>query len=230
AFSSDTRIVNLDDDTFTENTRCSYPITHVPNADPSGMGGHPKHIIFLTADAFGVLPPISRLTREQSMYHFLSGYTAKVAGTERGITEPQATFSACFGAPFMPLNPSRYAALLAEKIEKHGSDVWLVNTGWSGGPAGVGQRMKLAYTRRMVSAALAEELNDAEYYLDPNFNLSVPAHVEGVPDSVLRPRQTWEDAEAYDAQARKLAAMFINNFEQFKADVTKEVYASGPSH
>lgn len=229
AFSSDTRLVDLDDDTFTENTRCSYPITHVPNADPSGMGGHPKHIIYLTADAFGVLPPISKLTREQAIYHFLSGYTAKVAGTEVGITEPQATFSACFGAPFMPLHPGKYAALLAAKIDKHGSAVWLVNTGWTGGPAGVGERMKLAFTRRMVSAALSNELDGCEFYEDPNFKLQVPTKIEGVPDGVLRPRDTWQNKEAYDVQARKLAVMFVENFEQFKDGLPKEVYVSGPS-
>jgi phosphoenolpyruvate carboxykinase (ATP) len=226
---SDTRHVDLDDGAFTENTRCSYPITHVPNADPSGMGGHPKHILYLTADAFGVLPPISKLTREQAIYHFLSGYTAKVAGTELGITEPQATFSACFGAPFMPLHPGRYATLLGEKIDKHGSDVWLVNTGWTGGPAGVGQRMKLAYTRKMVTAVLSGELEGCELRRDPIFNLRVPTEIDGVPDSVLNPRETWQDKEAYDAQAAKLAAMFKDNFEQFKDGISVEVYESGPA-
>jgi phosphoenolpyruvate carboxykinase (ATP) len=193
------------------------------------MGGHPKHILYLTADAFGVLPPISKLTREQAIYHFLSGYTAKVAGTELGITEPQATFSACFGAPFMPLHPGRYATLLGEKIDKHGSDVWLVNTGWTGGPAGVGQRMKLAYTRKMVTAVLSGELEGCELRRDPIFNLRVPTEIDGVPDSVLNPRETWQDKEAYDAQAAKLAAMFKDNFEQFKDGISVEVYESGPA-
>lgn len=227
-FDSDTRRVNLDDDTFTENTRCSYPITHVPNADPLGMGGHPKNILFLTADAFGVLPPISKLTRDQAIYHFLSGYTAKVAGTELGITEPQATFSACFGAPFMPLHPGKYATLLGEKIDKHGSVVWLVNTGWTGGPAGVGERMKLAYTRRMVTAALTGELDDCELAADPIFHLRVPCQIEGVPDRVLRPRETWQDKDTYDAQAKKLAGMFTENFKQYKVGLPEEVLASGP--
>ncbi len=227
-FDKDTRHVDLDDATFTENTRCSYPLSHIANADPTGMGGHPKNIIYLTADAFGVLPPISKLTRDQAMYHFLSGYTAKVAGTELGITEPQATFSACFGAPFMPLHPGVYAALLGDKIDKHGSGVWLVNTGWTGGPSGVGERMKLAYTRRMVTAALTKELDECEFHEDPIFRLQVPTHIEGVPDDVLQPRETWQDKEAYDAQAQKLARMFVDNFDQFKDGVTEEVYASGP--
>lgn len=225
---SSTRRVELDDNTFTANTRSSYPITHIPNADPKGMGGHPKNVMFLTADAFGVLPPISRLTKAQAMYHFLSGYTAKVAGTERGVTEPIPNFSACFGAPFMPLHPGVYGELLGQRIDDHESTVWLVNTGWTGGPYGVGTRMKLAYTRRMVRAALAGELDDVETFEERHFGLAIPKHVEGIPDEVLDPRNTWEDHEAYDAQAAKLVDMFVENFKQFEEGVTEEIRAAGP--
>ena len=228
AFDPITRRVDLNDASLTENTRASYPITHISNADPSGVAGHPKNIIFLTADAFGVLPPISKLTRAQAMYHFLSGYTAKVAGTEVGITEPVPNFSACFGAPFMPLHPGVYAELLGEKMDKHNAKVWLVNTGWTGGPYGVGQRMKLAYTRRMVAAALEGELDDVETWTDPVFGLHVPAHIEGVPDEILNPRETWPDKAAYDEQARKLARMFAENFLHFADGVSEEVKAAGP--
>lgn len=227
-YDPDTRRVDLDDGTLTQNTRASYPITHIPNADPSGTGGHPKHVVFLTADAFGVLPPISRLSKAQAMYHFLSGYTAKVAGTERGITEPVPEFSACFGAPFMPLHPGEYAKLLGQKIDRHGSQVWLVNTGWTGGPYGVGSRMKLAYTRKMVNAVLNGDLNEAETFTEPFFGLEIPKHVAGVPDEVLNPRATWQDKEAYDAQARKLVGMFQENFKQFEDGVTEEIKAAGP--
>lgn len=223
-----TREVDLDDDSLTENTRSSYPITQIANSVADGRGGHPRHIFFLTADAFGVLPPISKLSNEQAMYHFLSGYTAKVAGTERGVTEPTPNFSTCFGAPFMPLRPGVYAELLGEKLRKHGSQVWLVNTGWTGGPYGEGKRMKLAYTRRMVSAALNGELDDVPTVEEPFFGLSVPQHVPDVPDEVLLPRNTWADKDAYDAQARKLVGMFQKNFEQFSEYVTDEVKAAGP--
>lgn len=223
------RDVDFEDASITENTRASYPLEFIPNYVPSGQGGHPENIVFLTADAYGVLPPVSRLTPEQAMYHFLSGYTAKVAGTERGVTEPQATFSACFGAPFMVLAPSVYAKMLGEKIEAHDSRVWLVNTGWTGGAYGEGSRMKLAYTRAMVRAALAGELDDVETAPDPIFGVHVPARVPGVPDEVLRPRETWKDRDAYDAQANKLAGMFRENFEKFAANVTKEVRDAGPS-
>jgi phosphoenolpyruvate carboxykinase (ATP) len=200
AYAPETRRVDYDDSSLTQNTRSSYPISHIDNADRSGTAGHPRNILFLTADAFGVLPPISRLTNAQAMYHFLSGYTAKVAGTERGITEPVPNFSACFGAPFMPLHPGAYAKLLGEKIEEHGSKVWLVNTGWTGGAFGTGSRMKLTHTRRMVSAALNGELDGVETFTFPVFDLEVPAHVEGVPDEVLNPRNTWADPEAFDRQ------------------------------
>ncbi len=209
---------------FTENTRASYPISYIPNASPTGMGGHPDNIIFLTADAFGVLPPISKLTPEQAQYHFISGYTAKVAGTERGVTEPTATFSACFGAPFMPLHPTVYARLLAEKIEKHGSDVWLINTGWNGR----GERMPLKYTRRMVNAALNGELRDAEFVEEPYFGLHIPRHVPGVPDNLLDPASSWSDADAYRAKALELAARFVKNFERFASQADEEVLAAGP--
>jgi phosphoenolpyruvate carboxykinase (ATP) len=228
AYEADDRRVDLDDDSLTENTRSSYPLTHIPNVDLSGRAGHPNNIIFLTADAFGVLPPISRLSPEQAMYHFLSGYTAKVAGTERGITEPKATFSACFGAPFMPLHPGKYADLLGRKIAQHDAKVWLVNTGWTGGPYGTGRRMKLDYTRRMISAALTGELDEVEMATDPIFGLNIPAHLQDVPDEVLQPRNTWADGEAYDVQANKLAHMFAENFEQFADGVHSEVRQAGP--
>ncbi len=227
-YDSSTRRVDLDDGSLTQNTRSSYPITHISNADLDGMGGHPKNVLFLTADAFGILPPISRLTKAQAMYYFLNGYTAKVAGTERGVTEPKPEFSACFGAPFMPLHPGEYAKLLGEKIEKHDAKVWLVNTGWTGGPHGVGSRMKLAYTRKMVTAVLNGDLDDVETEPEPFFGLHIPKHVPGVPDEILNPRDTWADKEAYDAQATKLVNMFVDNFEQFKDGVTAEILAAGP--
>lgn len=223
-----TRAVDLNDASLTENTRSSYPITQIGNADLSGMAGHPKYVLLLTADAFGVLPPISKLTNAQALYHFLSGYTAKVAGTERGVTEPKATFSVCFGAPFMPLHPGVYARLLGEKLEQHGSKVWLVNTGWTGGPAGVGSRMKLAYTRRMVSAVLAGELDDVETVEDPIFGLQIPVAIEGVPTTILNPRNTWANGDDYDTQANHLAQMFVENFSQFEDGVDEAVKAAGP--
>ena len=223
-----TRRVDLDDGSLTENTRSSYPISHVANAVRDGMGGHPNNVFFLTADAFGVLPPIARLTNEQAMYHFLSGYTAKVAGTERGVTEPQPNFSTCFGAPFMPLRPSTYAELLGDKIKKHGAKVWLINTGWTGGPYGVGNRMKLAHTRRMIAAALNGELDDVPMIEEPFFGLSVPQAMQDVPSEVLNPRNTWSDPEAYDAQAQRLVGMFKENFKQFEENVSEEIKAAGP--
>lgn len=219
---------NFDDVSLTENTRCSYPIDYIPNASESGVGNHPENIIFLTADAYGILPPISRLTPEQAMYHFISGYTAKVAGTERGVTEPQATFSACFGAPFMPLHPTVYAELLAVKIRKHNAKVWLVNTGWTGGEYGTGSRMKLAHTRRMLSEAIAGNLENVEYVVDPKFGVKIPKTVDGVPSEVLIPRNTWKNKEDYDAKASKLAQMFNDNFKQFESAASKELIAAAP--
>jgi phosphoenolpyruvate carboxykinase (ATP) len=223
-----TRAPDFDNDTLTENTRASYPIHFIPNHRPSGLGGHPENIVFLTADAFGVLPPIARLTPEQAMYHFLSGYTAKVAGTERGVTEPSATFSACFGAPFLPLHPGVYAKMLGERISKSGARVWLVNTGWTGGPYGTGSRMKLGHTRAMVTAVLSGQLENSRYVKDPVFGLDVPVSVPHVPDAVLTPRNTWADPAAYDAQAHKLAEMFRKNFAAYAAQVPAAVAAAGP--
>jgi phosphoenolpyruvate carboxykinase (ATP) len=220
--------LNLDDASLTENTRAAYPVSHIPNATRDGMGGHPSCIIMLAADAFGVLPPIARLTPAQAMYHFLSGYTAKIAGTEKGVTEPQATFSACFGAPFMSLSPGVYAKLLGEKIAAHRVQVWLVNTGWSGGPHGVGHRMSIAHTRAMVRAALTGALVDVPTKSDPVFGVAVPTTCPGVPTEVLDARSTWSDPSAYDAQARKLAAMFAANFKAFATDVSEDVRAAGP--
>jgi phosphoenolpyruvate carboxykinase (ATP) len=228
AFDSAMGYLNLDDDSLTENTRAAYPISHIPNATRDGLGGHPTNIIMLTADAFGVLPPIARLTPAQAMYHFLSGYTAKVAGTEQGITEPQATFSACFGAPFMVLSPTVYADLLGEKITRHDVNVWLINTGWSGGPYGVGHRREIAYTRAMVHAVLAGQLKDVPMVSDPVFGVAVPATVPDVPSEILNPRDTWADKEAYDTQARKLAIMFSENFTVFSDQVSSDVKAAGP--
>ncbi len=222
-----TRRVRFDDQSITENTRASYPLHYIRNHVPSGRGGHPKNIVFLTADAFGVLPPISRLSREQAMYYFMSGYTAKVAGTERGVTEPQATFSSCFGAVFLVWHPTKYAEMLGKLIDEHGSKVWLVNTGWSGGAYGVGARMKLPYTRAMVRALLDGQLDTATYAPDPIFGLQIPSAVPNVPSEILNPRQTWADGAAYDAQATKLAEMFRKNFEKF-GSVSEEIRAAGP--
>jgi phosphoenolpyruvate carboxykinase (ATP) len=224
----ESRALDLDDDRYTENTRAAYPIAYIENAVRSGQGGHPKNVVMLTADAFGVLPPISRLTREGAMYHFLSGYTAKVAGTEKGVTEPKATFSTCFGAPFLPLPPSHYAKMLGEKIAKHDARVWLVNTGWTGGGYGVGRRMKISYTRAMIRAVLSGELDAVAYERDPVFNLDVPSSCPDVPSEVLKPRNTWTDGAAYDAQAKKLAIMFAENFKTFEAGVSADVRAAGP--
>ena len=211
----DTRALDLDDDSVTENTRGSYPLSSIPNADPTGVADAPKNIFFLTADAFGIIPPISRLTPEQTEYHFLSGYTAKVAGTERGIVEPVATFSPCFGAPFMPLPPRVYAGMLARKLEGSGVNVWLVNTGWTGGPYGIGNRMKIQYTRAMVRAALNGALASVPTEVDPVFGLQVPVSCPGVPPEALRARDTWADPGAYARQAQKLLAMFNDNFRKF---------------
>jgi len=216
------------DTSLTENTRVSYPLPYIRNHAPGGRGGHPKNVVLLTADAFGVLPPIARLTRDQALYYFLSGYTAKVAGTERGVTEPQATFSACFGAVFLVWPPTKYAEMLGARLDQHKSRVWLVNTGWTGGPFGVGSRMKLNYTRAMVRAALSGELDAAPMVTDPVFGLAVPQAVRGVPSDVMNPRRTWADPAAYDAQAKKLAGMFAKNFEQFSGSVSDAVRNAGP--
>jgi len=228
AFDSQSGRLNLDDASLTENTRAAYPISHIPNAARDALGNHPMNIIMLTADAFGVLPPIAKLTPAQAMYHFLSGYTAKVAGTEKGVTEPQATFSTCFGAPFMALSPIVYADLLGEKVERLKVNVWLVNTGWSGGPYGIGKRMSIGYTRAMVSAALDGQLDNVDTVSDPVFGIEVPVAVPGVPTDVLDPRSTWADQEAYDTQAKKLATMFVENFKTFADKVSDEVKAAGP--
>lgn len=219
---------DFDDGSLTENTRCAYPIDFIPNASPTGTAPHPKNIIMLTADAFGVLPPIAKLTPAQAMYHFLSGYTAKVAGTEKGVSEPEATFSTCFGAPFMPRHPSEYGNLLRDLIAKHNVDCWLVNTGWTGGAYGVGNRMPIKETRGLLSAALDGSLNNATFRTDENFGFMVPEAVEGVDTSILNPRDTWADKAAYDAQAQKLVGMFISNFEQFAAHVDQGVRDAAP--
>jgi phosphoenolpyruvate carboxykinase (ATP) len=222
-----TRKVRFEDQSITENTRASYPLHYIPHFVATGRGGHPRNIVFLTADAFGVLPPIARLSRDQAMYYFLSGYTAKVAGTERGVTEPQATFSACFGGVFLVWHPTKYAEMLGDLIRAHDSRVWLLNTGWSGGPFGVGKRMKLSYTRGMVQAAIGGALDSIKTRTDPVFGLAVPQSVPGVPIEVLDPRGTWSDPMAYDAQAKKLAEMFRKNFEKF-ATVAESVRRAGP--
>lgn len=225
----DTRSPDYDDTSLTENTRAAYPLENIDNIAIPSIAGHPNTIIFLTADASGTLPPISKLTKEQAMYHFLSGYTSKLAGTERGVTEPQATFSACFGAPFLPLAPSKYAEMLGEKIDAYQSNVFLVNTGWTGGPYGVGKRMKLSYTRAMIHAALEGELNGTETTKDDIFGLEIPMHVPGVPDEVLIPKNTWQDKAAYEKTAQELAMKFHNNFKKFtKAD--EDIVNAGPAY
>jgi phosphoenolpyruvate carboxykinase (ATP) len=224
---ADTRKVRFEDQSITENTRASYPLPYIRNHVPSGRAGHPKNIVFLTADAFGVLPPIAKLTREQAMYYFMSGYTAKVAGTERGVTEPQATFSSCFGAVFLVWHPTRYADMLGKLIDEHRARVWLVNTGWSGGAYGTGSRMKIGHTRAMVRALLSGKLDDVTTSADPVFGLHIPSAVPDVPAEVLTPRRTWKDAAAYDAQAAKLAEMFRKNFEKF-GNVDASIRDAGP--
>jgi phosphoenolpyruvate carboxykinase (ATP) len=222
-----TKRVKFDDQSITENTRASYPLSYIPHSVANGRGAHPKNVVFLTADAFGVMPPIAKLTSDQAMYYFVSGYTAKVAGTERGVTEPQATFSACFGAVFLVWHPTKYAEMLGELLARHKSNVWLVNTGWSGGPYGVGKRMKLAHTRAMVNAALGGKLDGVEFRTDPVFGLSVPTTVPGVPADVLVPRGTWSDGAAYDTQAKKLATMFRDNFSKF-GGASEAIRNAGP--
>jgi phosphoenolpyruvate carboxykinase (ATP) len=220
-----TRRLDLTDDRYTENTRGSYPLWFIPNASENGKGGHPRNIIMLTADAFGVLPPVSKLSPEQAMYHFLSGYTARVAGTEKGVSEPSATFSTCFGGPFMPRRPWEYGELLADLMRRHGTDCWLVNTGWSGGAYGVGSRMKIAHTRAMVHGALDGHLAKVSFTPDPTFGMLVPDTCPGVPPEVLKPRHTWADKAAYDTTAAKLAGMFEANFKQYENHVSDAVKA-----
>ena len=221
-----THIPDYDDESKTENTRAAYPVEHIEGAVIPGIGGHPKNVVFLTADAFGVLPPIARLTPEQAMYHFMSGYTAKVAGTEAGLTEPQATFSTCFGAPFMPLPPKVYAGMLGRRLREHSAQCWLVNTGWQGGPYGVGKRMSLPYTRAMVNAVVDGRLGGAEFEVEPAFGLTIPKSCPGVPAELLRPRTSWADKAAYDKMATELSARFAKNFEKF--DAPQEVKQAGP--
>ncbi len=223
------RVPDFNDGSLTENTRCAYPLHFIPNASDTGRAKHPKNIIMLTADAFGILPPVAKLTPEQAMYHFLSGYTAKVAGTEKGVTEPEATFSTCFGAPFMPRHPSEYGNLLRDLIAAHKVDCWLVNTGWTGGAYGVGKRMPIKATRALLTAALDGSLKTAQFRKDANFGFQVPVDVPGVDSSILDPRSTWADKAAYDAEARKLVGMFIDNFAKFECHVDATVMGAAPS-
>jgi len=228
-FEDGTATPDYADGSITENTRVSYPIYHIDNIAVPSIGPAPKNIFFLTADAFGVLPPISRLTKEQAMYHFMSGYTAKVAGTEVGITEPKTTFSACFGAAFLPLHPAKYASLLGEKLDKNPEvKVWLVNTGWTGGAYGVGNRMKLSYTRAMITAAMTGKLDNVEFEKLPIFDLAMPKSCENVPSEILNPRDTWSDKAAYDETAANLASQFVKNFEKFEAETSAEILAAAP--
>lgn len=220
--------IDFSDRSITENTRVSYPINYISNALEPSLGGIPKNIFFLTCDAYGVLPPVSKLNPAQAMYQFISGYTAKVAGTEAGVTEPKTTFSACFGAPFLPLHPGKYAAMLGERLRKHEVKVWLINTGWTGGPYGTGQRMKLSYTRAMIAAALEGKLDEVPYHQDTIFGLAIPQSCPGVPDEILTPRNTWADKVAYDRQANMLASQFVQNFRQYESGVTEEIMAAAP--
>jgi phosphoenolpyruvate carboxykinase (ATP) len=225
----ETRLLNLDSDEYTENTRAAYPIDFLPNVDLSGQAGHPQNVIFLTADAFGVLPPVARLTPEQAGYYYLSGYTAKVAGTERGVTEPEPNFSTCFGSPFLTLPPQTYARLLGDRIAKHKSRVWLVNTGWTGGPYGTGKRIDINSTRSMVAAILGGQLDTVTYHRDQYFGIEVPDAVPGVAAEILQPRQTWSSTEEYDQQASKLTRMFVENFKKFGESVPTEIREAGPN-
>ena len=225
---SESREPDFDDGSLTDNTRVGYPVDYISNAAIPGVGGVPKVVIFLTADAFGVLPPISRLDQNAAMYHFVTGFTSKLAGTERGVQEPQPTFSTCFGEPFMPMDPSIYAEMLGERIEKYDTKVYLINTGWAGGPYGVGSRMKLKYTRAMVTAALNGDIDKAEYKHDEVFNLDVPQSCPNVPDEIMNPRDTWEDKTAYDESAKKLAKMFQENFAKKYPNMPKNIADAGP--
>lgn len=228
-FDHDTLELDFDDDSLTANMRCAYPLCYISNASDTALGGHPKNLIMLTCDAFGVLPPIARLTPAQAMYHFLSGFTSKVAGTERGVTEPEPTFSTCFGAPFMPRRPEAYGNLLREKIAKHGATCWLVNTGWTGGAYGTGSRMPIKATRALLTAALDGSLAEAKFRKDENFGFDVPVEVPGVDKALLDPRSTWNDPAAYDAQAAKLVQMFADNFEQYVPYIDEDVKAAAIS-
>ncbi|WP_299876271.1 phosphoenolpyruvate carboxykinase [uncultured Sulfitobacter sp.] len=228
-FDPETKELDFDDSSLTANMRCAYPLEYISNASAKAVGGHPKNIIMLTCDAFGVLPPIARLTPAQAMYHFLSGFTSKVAGTERGVTEPEPTFSTCFGAPFMPRRPEVYGNLLREKIAQHGATCWLVNTGWTGGAYGTGSRMPIKATRALLTAALEGDLADVQYRKDPNFGFDVPVAVEGVPDILLDPRRTWDNPESYDRQAAKLVGMFSDNFAQYLPFIDDDVKAAAIS-
>ncbi len=224
-YDKETKELDFEDDSLTPNMRCAYPLDYISNASETGLGGHPKNIIMLTCDAFGVLPPIARLTPAQAMYHFLSGFTSKMAGTERGVTEPQPVFSTCFGAPFMPRRPEVYGNLLRDKIAKHGATCWLVNTGWTGGAYGTGSRMPIKATRALLTAALDGSLNEATFRKDPNFGFDVPVTVPGVDAGLLDPRSTWADKDGYDANAAKLVKMFSDNFEQYLAHIDEDVKA-----
>ncbi|MEM7546790.1 MAG: phosphoenolpyruvate carboxykinase [Pseudomonadota bacterium] len=224
-----TKELDFEDDSLTQNMRCAYPLEYISNASATARGGIPKNVVMLTCDAFGVLPPIARLTPAQAMYHFLSGFTSKVAGTEKGVTEPTPTFSTCFGAPFMPRRPEVYGALLRDKIAEHGSTCWLVNTGWTGGAHGTGSRMPIRVTRTLLTAALNGSLNAAEFREDPNFGFDVPVSVQGVADVILDPRRTWDRPDSYDRQAQRLVAMFIENFAQYESHVTSEVKDAAPN-
>jgi phosphoenolpyruvate carboxykinase (ATP) len=228
-FFEGTNKINFDDGSITENTRVSYPLDFISNSLEPSIGGLPKNIFFLTCDAFGVFPPISKLNPGQAMYQFISGYTAKVAGTETGIKEPKPTFSACFGAPFLPLHPGKYAQMLGNKMQEHKVNVWMINTGWTGGPTGTGQRIKLKYTRAMITAALEGKLNSVQFDTHPVFGMSVPKEVPGVPVELLNPRNTWDDKNAYDEKAKYLAGLFIKNFEKYKDGVSAEVLDAAPN-
>ncbi|MBS1653696.1 MAG: phosphoenolpyruvate carboxykinase (ATP) [Bacteroidetes bacterium] len=223
-----TNKINFDDSSITENTRVSYPLDFISNAIEPSVGNIPKNIFFLTCDAFGVLPPISKLTPGQAMYQFISGYTAKVAGTEAGVTEPKPTFSACFGAPFLPLHPGKYAEMLGQKMKEHKVNVWMVNTGWTGGPHGIGSRMKLKYTRAMITAVLNDKLADCEFENHPVFGMAIPKECTGVPAQVLNPRNTWTDKKAYDEKANYLAGLFVINFKKYESGVTDEILNAAP--
>jgi phosphoenolpyruvate carboxykinase (ATP) len=225
-----TRRLDLDDESYTENTRAAYPLDFIQNSIPEKMAGHPKNVVMLTCDASGVMPPISRLTPDQAMYHFISGYTSKVAGTEIDLgKEPEQTFSTCFGGPFMVHHPYKYGEMLKNKMLKHGAQCWLVNTGWTGGPYGIGKRMSIHHTRTLLEAALTGALDKVEYRVDPFFGFEVPKTCEGVPDKVLRPRETWEDPKAYDDKYLQLASQFVENFKKFQDGCPPEILIAGPN-